>query len=144
MHWLGRIVDRDVEGADIEAERLDAHEDVKEAVGVDGKGDGAGRGWLVDVGGDEPADGVEDGGLGGRGPLAAATLEAGLCKTLLVESDERSDSAEILVAVDWLHRAGRQSSSLSSSSSSFAAPLVPLCRVPVGTLDTLLCDVTYV
>lgn len=47
----------------------------------------------MDVGGDEPADRVEDGGLSGSGALTAATLEAGRCKTLLVQSDERSDSA---------------------------------------------------
>lgn len=41
MHWLGGVVDRDVERSDIEADRLDTHEYVKETVGVNGKGDGA-------------------------------------------------------------------------------------------------------
>ena len=61
----------------------------------------------MDVGGDEPADGVEDRGLPVSGRLTAATLEASFCETLLVQPDKHSYSAQILIALDGLHRGSR-------------------------------------
>ena len=61
----------------------------------------------MDVGGDEPADGVEDRGLPVSGRLTAATLEASFCETLLLQPDKHSYSAQILIALDRLHRGGR-------------------------------------